>query len=351
MNSTNRKSPQATQSVERPVVPPVYHAPPPLKAVQPIVANGAANRRPAVAPSVYRPQPVPKVLQQKRSSPGRPVARAPHLPVAPPVYRPEAGKTVQPKAISPLRTPTAANVVQRSVDDDWDMSYSSEDIDSEDQEILLATSPNVLQWRNGVAAGYREGWDEGVDDERQQLPFFQQPTLVQALAMVGPIPGGAIPAAQIVPPGTWVLPGDERDDGISHGHALGYQAGAAVAFRVLAWARANYPAIPWASQVVALAQNGGICVYCNVAVSTQVDHVYPVQKHWVTLGYQGANLGQVNDASNLVGSCQPCNLAKSNLYLNNWQPPSWVAGQWFPHGPPAGTIPPRRGGPIALGNW
>src|SRR5262245_31632672 len=204
MNSTNRKSPQATQSVERPVVPPVYHAPPPLKAVQPIVANGAANRRPAVAPSVYRPQPVPKVLQQKRSSPGRPVARAPHLPVAPPVYRPEAGKTVQPKAISPLRTPTAANVVQRSVDDDWDMSYSSEDIDSEDQEILLATSPNVLQWRNGVAAGYREGWDEGVDDERQQLPFFQQPTLVQALAMVGPIPGGAIPAAQIVPPGTWV---------------------------------------------------------------------------------------------------------------------------------------------------
>lgn len=49
MNSTNKKSPATT------------------RAVQPKAAAGAVNRKPPVAPPVYRPQPVPKVLQTKRS--------------------------------------------------------------------------------------------------------------------------------------------------------------------------------------------------------------------------------------------------------------------------------------------
>lgn len=47
------------------------------------------SKRP-VAPPVYRPQPIPKVLQRKTT------------PVAPPVYRPEAKKIVQPKTISKI---------------------------------------------------------------------------------------------------------------------------------------------------------------------------------------------------------------------------------------------------------
>jgi hypothetical protein len=160
-----------------------------------------------------------------------------------------------------------------------------------------------------------------------------------------------IAAAQVVPIGTMVIPGQEGNDGREYGSDLGRQQGMAAAFRVLAWQRANYPAIPAARRIAALAYNGGTCVYCNAAASTEVDHVYPIQKHWVTLGYQGANLAQVNDANNLVGSCGPCNGAKSNTYLNNWNPASWGAGQWFPHGPPAGTIPARRGGAVALGAW
>lgn len=56
------------------------------------------NRRQPIAPPVYRPQPVPKVLQTKRP-PGQNIqtARAPFQPVAPPIYRPGAKKTAQMK--------------------------------------------------------------------------------------------------------------------------------------------------------------------------------------------------------------------------------------------------------------
>lgn len=66
--------------------------------------HGVAMRQRPFAPPVYRPQPVPKVLQTKRSSGQNPQARqAQCQSIAPPVYRPEAKKMVQPKAISPLR--------------------------------------------------------------------------------------------------------------------------------------------------------------------------------------------------------------------------------------------------------
>ena len=112
--------------------------------------------------------------------------------------------------------------------------------------------------------------------------------------------------------------GTENERGRADGYGPGYTEGSNKAYRVCDWNRGNYPAIPALRSGTALAQNGGICVYCNVAGSTVVDHVYPVQKHWVTLGYLGAALGDVNDANNLVGSCAPCNGAKSNTYLNAW---------------------------------
>lgn len=54
-----------------------------------------------VAPPVYRPQPIPRVLQRKTA------------PVAPPVYRPEHKKIVQPKAVAPQRKPPTAPPVYR----------------------------------------------------------------------------------------------------------------------------------------------------------------------------------------------------------------------------------------------
>ena len=359
--------------------PPVFRPQPTPKAVQPKMANGAPDRKPPAAPPVYRPQQTPKVLQTKSALPQSPQAgRPPHKPSAPPVYRPqskpaalatrparekarpaavqcklaaEAARLSGPRVASWMRS-HATNVIQRSSDSDsWQMDVSSEEIDSDDQEILLSTSTHLGDWRRGVATGYSDGWYQGIEDERMGLPHQVRPTPGVAMGMVGaPTPGGIL-AAQVVPLGAWVVPGQEEDDGEEHGRNLGYQAGSDTASRVLGWGRANYPAIPHGNQVAALAQNGGQCVYCNAAPSTQVDHVYPVQKHWITLGYQGANLAQVNDPSNLVGACQPCNGSKSNHYLNNWNGHNWGPGQWFPHGPPVGTIPARRGHAVGLGQW
>src|SRR5215510_3605899 len=55
-----------------------------------------------VAPPVYRPQPVPKVLQTKSSLPPRPHS-VPQQPIAPPVYRPEQKRITQLKTATPFR--------------------------------------------------------------------------------------------------------------------------------------------------------------------------------------------------------------------------------------------------------
>lgn len=85
---------------------------------QPQQQRPAANqsRRAPVAPPVYRPQPVPRVLQTKMASnqqtqPGQ----SPRQPIAPPVYRPEPKKIVQPKMASAAqaRKPPTAPPVYR----------------------------------------------------------------------------------------------------------------------------------------------------------------------------------------------------------------------------------------------
>ena len=75
----------------------------------------AALRQP-VAPAVYRPQPIPRVLQRKSSTgAGKIRAAAPRQPVAPAVYRPVLNKMTQPGNISLLgRFPAVKTVVQRS---------------------------------------------------------------------------------------------------------------------------------------------------------------------------------------------------------------------------------------------
>ena len=72
--------------------------PPTPASIQPKMTTSPQMKKAPVAPPVYRPQPVPKVLQTKMASAQpAPVGQTPRRPVAPPVFRPEAKKTAQPK--------------------------------------------------------------------------------------------------------------------------------------------------------------------------------------------------------------------------------------------------------------
>jgi hypothetical protein len=85
------------------------------KTAQPKMADHAASRKPPVASAVYKPNPVPRVLQTKTLSTLAP--KVSHLPVAPPVTL----QAVQPKTIPPPRSippvQMKTNVVQRARDD------------------------------------------------------------------------------------------------------------------------------------------------------------------------------------------------------------------------------------------
>ena len=78
----------------------------------PISAQGI--KRP-VAPPVYRPQPLPKVLQTKSANTqSRNLAQAPSRPLAPPIHRPEVKKVVQPKTIVQSRKAVTAPPIYHS---------------------------------------------------------------------------------------------------------------------------------------------------------------------------------------------------------------------------------------------
>lgn len=101
------KKPNAAKRL--PVAPPVYRPQPVPKVLQRKVATAPPSnasvlpqRKPPVAPPVYRPQSPPKVLQAK--------GKLPQLkpPVNPPVYQPpKAAKVLQPKPVGPPVRTTA----------------------------------------------------------------------------------------------------------------------------------------------------------------------------------------------------------------------------------------------------
>ncbi len=107
------KKESATQAKARTTAPPVYRPQPVPKVLQAKTPNGQPARSPA-APPIYRPQPVPKVLQPKAANAFQTGAgQTPRRPAAPPVYRPEAKKIVQPKMAAPSRKPPAAPPVYK----------------------------------------------------------------------------------------------------------------------------------------------------------------------------------------------------------------------------------------------
>jgi len=87
---------------------------------KPVVAQlktpvSAQNMKRPVAPPVYCPQPTPKVLQTKSSSPPISHARqAPRPTIAPAVHRPAAKKIVQAKTISNVQPKPVSRVIQRT---------------------------------------------------------------------------------------------------------------------------------------------------------------------------------------------------------------------------------------------
>lgn len=95
-----------------PGAPEVYRSQATPVSVQPRMPNGAMIRKPPVQLPDYRPQRAPNALQTKSSLAQAPGAgQVPRRPIAPPIYRPEAKKIIQPKAISQLRKlPTAPPV-------------------------------------------------------------------------------------------------------------------------------------------------------------------------------------------------------------------------------------------------
>jgi 5-methylcytosine-specific restriction endonuclease McrA len=217
--------------------------------------------------------------------------------------------------------------------------------------VFLPNSPALQNWRRGVNAGFRSGWWDAVDAVGEDAT---PPVLSDAArARVGNPDPNAIAAVRANPPAEIIDVGTEYEHGREFGYGEGYSQADFDANRLLNWRRANYPAIPANRVAIALAMNHGNCVYCNVNPSTDADHVYPVQKHWVTLGSKGHDLNRVNDQDNLVGACQHCNISKSNIYLDQWNGKRWQVGQWFPFLAVGEQAPPQhRGSPINNpANW
>ena len=101
----------------------------------------------------------------------------------------------------------------------------------------------------------------------------------------------------------------------------------------------EYSAMNPGDRATALLDNGGICVYCNVAPCADVDHIEPLKVHWERFAHidKLTRSAHANDLKNLVGTCANCNRSKGSRRLKvGWNPPSpaWAgAGTWWPHGP------------------
>lgn len=115
MNSAKRSAPHKYSPLRQKVEPSRANQSASAVAQAKTVSQHTQARSP-VAPPVYRPQPVPRVLQTKTAGQQQPVGRQGGNPVAPPTYRPQPKKIVQPKMgvpASPKRPVNAGGVIQR----------------------------------------------------------------------------------------------------------------------------------------------------------------------------------------------------------------------------------------------
>jgi hypothetical protein len=99
------KNPASVTNVRRPVAPPAYRPQPKPQSVQQKTAGPSQLRTPPAAPPACRTRPPRGVLQTKATPVQQSqTGQSPRRPAAPPVYRPETKKILQPK----LAVPTPA---------------------------------------------------------------------------------------------------------------------------------------------------------------------------------------------------------------------------------------------------
>lgn len=169
--------------------------PPRTRIVQPQIAAPQLKKLP-VAPPVYRPQPVPKVLQRKVAGPqpsARP-AQPKRPPVAPPVYRPQpVPKVLQPKA-APRPAPVfrnARSVVQRFITIN---DYNGEKVVFRQPfaaltEELIKTIKDTPNSKARVGRGWQGALRENyIRPHSEQGPFANVNALIKALAKDHPPP-------------------------------------------------------------------------------------------------------------------------------------------------------------------
>lgn len=166
------KSGVSAQRVMHRVAPPAYRPQPAPKAAQP-----KKVWKPPMAAPVYRPQPVPKVLQTKNSlGHGAQAGQAERQVVAPPAYRPEAMKLIQPNAMLQLRkSPTAPPVYrpeQKRIAQPKMASAAPAHLQQlQGRELIQIAQQRIGRARNspggGIAAVRRQA--RGVDSEKTGL--------------------------------------------------------------------------------------------------------------------------------------------------------------------------------------
>lgn len=175
MNPTKKSTPVVAQlntgvtalSIMRPVAPPVYRPQPLPKVLQTKKAIGynphaRQSPRPPVAPPSYRPQPLPRVLQTKKFGTPQLMFEARKPPVAPPVYRPQP---------TPAVLQRKAAVVPRIPAQPVAKSRSPEPVRRQIDGAPHRFSKNVLQQYKEVNQRGGGNWYKISDDDTLALPM------------------------------------------------------------------------------------------------------------------------------------------------------------------------------------
>jgi hypothetical protein len=134
----------------------------PVTSVQPkLPGSAAANRDSPVAPSVYRSQPLPRVLQKKTSSAQSLGAdQAPLRPVAPSVYRPQTKLVgVKKVPVAPSISPCRQTALQRKNSSLRTTRENANFVSIQKRQVIQRAD---LQWprlRPEVVKSSNEEWD------------------------------------------------------------------------------------------------------------------------------------------------------------------------------------------------
>ena len=143
-------STKAFQSPHAPVAPPVYRPQQSPKAAQPKMTNGPPSRKPPVTPSVYRPQALPRVMQTKM--PGQPVPERKQAPLV---------RQASAAASTPWQPNASRNSIQRYLEDvDPDTYWRTIDSTRSDTVAVRDKATRKHWEKAGIEGGPRARVDQ-----------------------------------------------------------------------------------------------------------------------------------------------------------------------------------------------